>query len=247
MGQINVLEKVEMKKVSCICVTRNRRKFLENSIECFINQSYVNKELVILYYSDDNETKGLAKKNNNTNVFFHEYDVSLGLTLGALRNKCVELTSGDYICVWDDDDWYHPNRIIKQYCHLINVDYSACFFKQLVIYDYETDEMFLTKPREEGWEGSMMCEKKHVLKHGYGDKDKHEDTHLLIKLQEEDIVKSIHDPMMYVYFFHCKNTSSRKHLENIKEHSDKIDNITELKIRGYIKKNIEEYKLIKYA
>lgn len=247
MGQINVLGTLEMKKVSCICVTRNRARLLKKSIQCFINQSYSNKELVIVYYSDDNDTKELAMNNSKENVFFHEYDVSEGLTLGALRNKCVELTTGDYICVWDDDDWYSPNRIIKQYCHLMTGDHSACFLKQLVIYDYETDEMSLTVHRVEGWEGSMMCEKDPVLKYGYGDKNKHEDTDLLLQLSENDLINSISDPMMYVYFFHSQNTSSREHLEAIKEHSEDLEPAQESLLRGYIKSYIEDYKLIKDA
>jgi len=247
MGQINILKNVRFDKVSCICVTRNRARLLEKSIRCFKNQSFSNKELVILYYSDDFETKKLAVDTNVDNVFFHEYDVSEGLSLGELRNRCVSLTTGDYICVWDDDDWFDSGRILKQYVRLMYVDKAACLLKQLVIYDYETDEMFFTLSRSEGWEGSMLCKKEELLNHPYGDMDRHEDTHMLTQLHKKDKIYPIDDPTIYVYFFHSNNTSNREHLEKMKEQSEPLTESQEKIVRGCIREYIEDYKLIKDA
>ena len=44
-----------------------------------------------------------------------------------------------------------------------------------------------------------------------------EDTYLLEYLIKEDLVTSVDDPSLYVYFFHKENTSSEKHLNLIKK------------------------------
>src|SRR5699024_11104465 len=46
-------------------------------------------------------------------------------TLGKLRNLSLEEAAGDFIVQWDDDDWYHPERIATQAQMLMN-GYDAC-------------------------------------------------------------------------------------------------------------------------
>jgi glycosyltransferase involved in cell wall biosynthesis len=41
--------------------------------------------------------------------------VAAGQTLGALRNVAVALARGDWVCQWDDDDRYHPERLQLQW------------------------------------------------------------------------------------------------------------------------------------
>ena len=245
MGEVSVISNLSFEKISCVCVTRNRARLLKKSIECFKRQTYSNKELVILYYSNDKETKELAELNDLENVFFHEYNVEECLSLGELRNKCIKLTSGKFVCVWDDDDWYSQDRLIKQYCRLLNKDEAACLLRRLVIYDYETDDMFLTAIRSEGWEGSMLCKKDSLIEHPYGDMDRHEDTYMLTSLVKSGLVLSIDDPTIYVYFFHANNTSKREHLELMKEYGERLLEHQENILRNHIKDYIEDYKLVK--
>ena len=46
-----------MNKVSCITVTKNRVPLLKKCIEFFLTQTHQDKELIIVYYNTDLETK----------------------------------------------------------------------------------------------------------------------------------------------------------------------------------------------
>src|SRR5579872_5490009 len=47
--------------ISCLCITRKKPHMLSRAIRCFMEQSYSNKELVIVYESDDMATIELVK------------------------------------------------------------------------------------------------------------------------------------------------------------------------------------------
>lgn len=42
--------------ISCLCVTHLKPRMLQRVIECFINQTYENKQLVIVYEEEDQAT-----------------------------------------------------------------------------------------------------------------------------------------------------------------------------------------------
>jgi len=46
--------------VSCLCCTYNRKEPLEEAIQCFVDQDYKNKELIIL-----NDQEGITLKLDN--------------------------------------------------------------------------------------------------------------------------------------------------------------------------------------
>jgi len=78
------------------------------SIECFKNQTYPNKELLIVnhgnqsLFCDDERIVELRVKKRDQD------------TVGDLRNLGLRHASGDFIINWDDDDWFHPQRIEVQ-------------------------------------------------------------------------------------------------------------------------------------
>jgi hypothetical protein len=94
--------------VSCVCPTGNRSSLITMAVDCFLNQTYPNRELVIL---DDGETPTSVPEHPCIRYTRH---VGSKLMTGAKRNRCNELASGEIICCWDDDDWSHPDRIAVQ-------------------------------------------------------------------------------------------------------------------------------------
>lgn len=116
--------------VSCLCVTHQRVDLLKRAIDCFRNQSYDNRELLIIYEDLDIETADYVEKITNPQIFLLKVKSALKLTLGDLRNMSIRKCNGTYFCQWDDDDWYKDNRIeyqmkilkkqilAVQYCHI---------------------------------------------------------------------------------------------------------------------------------
>lgn len=95
------------KLVSALCITYGRYKLLEEAIESFLRQDYINKELIIV--------NDLAEQ---TLIFDHPqvkiYNFKTRFpTIGDKRNESVKLSSGEILLSWDDDDIYLPWMISK--------------------------------------------------------------------------------------------------------------------------------------
>lgn len=100
-------------KVSCLMVTADRRRFVRRSILCYRRQTYPRKELVIV--DDGGEPlDGLLTGFAPGEVKYHRLAREPGNVLGRLRNISLELATGDLCANWDDDDWYHPDRLAVQ-------------------------------------------------------------------------------------------------------------------------------------
>jgi glycosyltransferase involved in cell wall biosynthesis len=57
------------------------------------------------------DTVKLTSSNFDSRVKFFVVKREPGRTLGSLRNLDIEMAQGEYVCQWDDDDWYHAGRI----------------------------------------------------------------------------------------------------------------------------------------
>ena len=98
-----------MKKVSSVMCTYGRFLCVERAMNCFLAQTYPNKELII-YNTDvnspytDDECKlmpnGILIINNNTDAVTKEPYTNVG----AIRRDALIFASGDYVVTWDDDD-----------------------------------------------------------------------------------------------------------------------------------------------
>src|SRR5665213_1372941 len=101
--------------ISCLMVTRNRFDFAKTSIQCFQNQTYPKKELVIVEHAPKNELLAdyvRALADPRIKLF---RVATAETTLGEVRNYSVECAIGHYIAIWDDDDLFDPLRLELQY------------------------------------------------------------------------------------------------------------------------------------
>jgi glycosyltransferase involved in cell wall biosynthesis len=115
--------------VSCIMPTRDRAPWLRQAIAYFQTQDYGAAELIII---DDSETDRRGDLPDDSRIrYFHS---GKRLSIGAKRNRACELSRGDMIVHWDDDDWYAPGRLSAQVAPILsgNADITGltdtCFF-----------------------------------------------------------------------------------------------------------------------
>jgi glycosyltransferase involved in cell wall biosynthesis len=210
--------------VSCITVTKNRLIFLKKCINYYLKQDFSKKELVIGFYENDLETKEYLLSLDST--YKNENKISFvslpeNTTTGTARNIVIENCKGDFYCIWDDDDYYHENRISTQYNFLIQNNYLATALSSILIYSKRKDEVRLGYERTTGWEGSLMVHKS-IFKN-YDDLCIAEDTPLLVHLDNEKKLKLMFNPDLYVYYLHDSNTSSIRHLEDIFSYSYQLN------------------------
>ncbi len=101
-------------KVSCVMVTADRIDLCARSVWCYQQQTYPNKELVVLD-NGNRSMESLLKDLPPREVRYKKIDRTPDLILGDLRNTALDMATGAYIIPqWDDDDWYHPDRIQRQ-------------------------------------------------------------------------------------------------------------------------------------
>ncbi len=111
--------------VSCLMVTANRRRLCRRAVRCFLSQTYPSAELIVV---DDGE-EPLDEALQDVPPERLQY-IRLPRTprqvLGALRNVALEAARGEYVAQWDDDDWYHPERLERQTAPLRAGAAEAC-------------------------------------------------------------------------------------------------------------------------
>lgn len=205
--------------ISCITVTKNRVNFLSKCINYFINQDYTNKELLIGFFKTDLTTIQYIENlpisfSASNNIKFIELE---DLSTGSARNFVIKKALGKYICIWDDDDYYAPNRLTSQLDFLKNSKVLAVSLSSVLIYSTRYDEIRLGFERITGWEGSLFMDKSIFT--GYEDLTVGEDTPLLNYLYDNKFLKIQFNPDIYVYILHNSNTSPQRHLENIFDYS----------------------------
>lgn len=126
----------DMPKISCVTTSIGRFELLKKSIRCYQQQTYPNRELIILCQGGKEihaQMREHLKELNDPSILF--IPAPQRLVLGALRNTLVELATGEIICQWDDDDLYSPRRMLNQYnamvANRVNIACAYCRFLKL--------------------------------------------------------------------------------------------------------------------
>ena len=96
--------------VSCAMVTKQRLNVLPRAVAWFQRQSYPDRELIVVNDADDGTKEYLAALRDKRIVYIRPEQACLG----ELRNVAVTHARGTYLAQWDDDDWYHPDRLALQ-------------------------------------------------------------------------------------------------------------------------------------
>jgi glycosyltransferase involved in cell wall biosynthesis len=200
--------------ISCLCVTRGRTKLLGRAIASFRDQVYQNKELVVVYESDDAGTREFLGAVRDDNMKIIEAPPYPGLTLGELRNLSVSESGGEYFCQWDDDDWSHRERLSFQMDVVRKSGLRASILMHWLIFD-DTSKKAYVSPRRL-WEGSLLCEKA-LTGEGlrYDVRRRGEDTRLVTELFRRGAVFPVMMPKLYIYVYHGDNAWSREHWARI--------------------------------
>lgn len=147
--------------VTCITPTYGRFPLLCEMVWCWINQTYPNKELIIV---NDQKNLTITCDVPGVKVFnFNERFVGLG----AKRNFAIAHANpnSEFICPWDDDDLFFPEHIeflvgifgedkalerVKNLKHFVSIDnnffnvsydtnqtyFGASLFRKQVFIDY---------------------------------------------------------------------------------------------------------------
>lgn len=113
--------------VSVIMPAYNAEKYIEQSIDSVISQTYANWELLI---TDDRSidstqqiVKKIAHKDNRIKLFINTENGGAGVA----RNNSIKKAKGRYIAFLDADDQWLPEKLTTQICFMRKNDYAFTF------------------------------------------------------------------------------------------------------------------------
>jgi glycosyltransferase involved in cell wall biosynthesis len=191
-------------------VTADRRALCRRSIRCFQRQTYPNRELVVV--DDGEEDLGPVLSDVPARqVRYVKLEKKPENVLGRLRNIALEHASGTFLAQWDDDDWYHAERLEKQVATL-QQGYDACsLYGALMHIDAPT---YVRHPYigylGDGVPGSIVHRRDAAIR--YPEMRRAEDTvYLNAWLEKRYTMLPGQEAHLFIRCFHGDNTWEKKH------------------------------------
>lgn len=133
--------------ISIIVPTYNSFKFLPETIDGVLNQTYQNFEILVI---DDKSTDGTEKLFDEHSVYFNNQKIkylrlekNFGGPAGP-RNKGIDIAKGEYICFLDSDDIWMPEKLELQLRRMQseNLDFTSTRRR---IFNYTPDKSIKPK------------------------------------------------------------------------------------------------------
>ncbi len=102
-----------MSEVSVILPTYNGERFIKESIESVLNQTYTDFELIIIDDGSTSSSESIINSLSDKRIKFIRNKTNMGLQ--KTLNKAIRAAQGKYIARIDDDDfWNDKNKLQKQ-------------------------------------------------------------------------------------------------------------------------------------
>lgn len=210
--------------VSCLMITTDRLELAKHAIGYFADQTYSRLELIIVCAGERAYRYALERHLDHHGVVnARVIPARRESTLGALRNLSLDAAAGDIVCQWDDDDYHHPDRVLRQVEYMRTQGAQGCFLtdnlhflepeRQLFWVDWTSgtskkDPWFRVHP------ATVLMVRNSWLR--YPEAGPHarlgEDFDFAADLCREAPVATLSGAgWLYVYVFHGRNACSREH------------------------------------
>jgi glycosyltransferase involved in cell wall biosynthesis len=207
-----------MRMISCLMVTQPARIALAAlAIADFAAQTHPDRELIVLHDGDaafDTALTALGATSGAAPI--RVLRAAAGQSLGALRNAAIAAATGDFICQWDDDDRYHPQRLALQWQALQEANADFCFLSDQLHWFPTRGELFWDDWEHEPYplnliQGSLLGRRERMP--GYPEIARGEDTAAVLEIlrRGEKIARLRDAGWCYVYVYHGGNVWPADH------------------------------------
>jgi glycosyltransferase involved in cell wall biosynthesis len=133
--------------VSIIIPAYNCEKFIQQSLESILNQSYSNIEILVCDDASKDNTKKILDEYKDLRIKRFHNEINLGYLKTC--NKLFELSKGEFIAFQDADDYSDLKRIELQIKFLIeNKEYALCG-TNLTQIDESNNSLYCTNYKKE--------------------------------------------------------------------------------------------------
>tara|TARA_B100000886_G_scaffold317596_1_gene257000 strand:- start:1534 stop:2325 length:792 start_codon:yes stop_codon:yes gene_type:complete len=100
-----------MKKVSTITPSYKSEKYLKGFLKNVKQQTHNNFEIILDHKQPTEKEINLVKKFNLKNNNINHLITDKVDPIGTSMNRCIENSTGEYLCIWNVDDLRTPNSI----------------------------------------------------------------------------------------------------------------------------------------
>lgn len=114
-----------MELVSIIMPTYNCARFIRESIDSVLAQTYTNWELIIVDDSSTDNTAEMVANFNDPRIHYLRNEQNEGAAL--TRNKALRAAKGRYIAFLDSDDLWHPDKLERQIAFMEQNGYAFTY------------------------------------------------------------------------------------------------------------------------
>ena len=111
--------------ISVIIPTFNCEKYIAQTIESVLKQTYRNFEIIVIDDGSTDNTKKVIEKFINSKKLRYIYQKNSGQS--TARNKGIDESSGEYIAFLDADDFWKSEKLEKQVDVLKNKKIGICY------------------------------------------------------------------------------------------------------------------------
>ncbi len=183
-------------------VTQAKRQALaERAVAAFEAQTYADRELIVVTVDDVSFLKKPF------------YKAKVGTVLGQLRNIGAQVAKGDLLCMWDDDDVHHPDRLRRQVATLESAPHAdACVLERVLLHWPERGLAAVSEPRQ--WEPTLLVKKGKLGKFPESARNDYPMTGI-------SVVQAC-EPWLYTYVVHGANSNDSSHFQHWFDRAVKI-------------------------
>lgn len=195
-------------------VTRDRARLARRSLDCLAAQTWPDIELVVVDDGAEDYRPLLEEYRQRLSIRHVRLAEDPAARLGALRNRALDEATGELIAQWDDDDWFHPERIATQVRFLQERRLDVVTLRWALVHLDEPG--FVDRPFRgdsvDGFAGSILHRRTPLR---YENLARSEDTAFHYALARAGRAGLIDESSghLYVRCYHGGNTWPRAHLE----------------------------------
>lgn len=113
--------------VSIIMPSYNTAKYIQQSIQSVINQTFTSWELIIVDDNSTDDTKKIVENFNDNRIKFIKNETNNGAAY--CRNKALKEAKGKWIAFLDSDDIWLPKKLENQLNFMKNKNYFFSYTK----------------------------------------------------------------------------------------------------------------------
>lgn len=200
--------------VSCLMVTANRPQLVKRALKCFERQTLDNRELIIVDDGVIDLRELIDSSSAASKILYVKLESEPRLTLGELRNLSIESARGQWCCQWDDDEWYHPERLERQLNAAMSIGVGASALKWTLMRIETLDSNVVLNFRADtgmATPGTILFRRD--VRSRYPARSRNEDGIFLRRVSEEVGVAILGREFshLFVRVFHGSNTWEMKH------------------------------------